>query len=169
MKTVRQGTTTDLDAIMSMVDHSRHIMRDNGNMVQWVNGYPSREVVQKDLEEGVCYVIEEDGRLVGTFAFIVGEDPTYQRIDHGSWIRNDEPYGTMHRLACAPGVNGVARCAFDWAVDQIGSVRADTHHDNGIMTHILTRYGFEYRGVIYVADGTPRDAYQLFCLDKGNK
>ncbi len=32
-----------------------------------------------------------------SFAFILGEDPTYQQID-GAWL-NDQPYGTIHRIA----------------------------------------------------------------------
>lgn len=36
--------------------------------------------------------------MVGTFCFIVGEDPTYAVIDNGKWL-NDAPYGVIHRMA----------------------------------------------------------------------
>ena len=40
------------------------------------------------------------------------------------------------------------------------SLRADTHADNKIMQHLLEKNGFTRCGVIHVADGSPRFAYQ---------
>ena len=39
-------------------------------------------------------------------------------------------------------------------------LRADTHADNKIMQHLLEKNGFTRCGVIHVADGSPRFAYQ---------
>ena len=39
-------------------------------------------------------------------------------------------------------------------------VRADTHEANRPMRRCLERAGFVYTGVITVADGTPRRAYE---------
>jgi hypothetical protein len=47
------------------------------------------------------------------------------------------------------------------STDPISTIRIDTHRDNCIMKHILTKYGFTMCGVIYLADGAPRDAYYL--------
>ena len=41
------------------------------------------------------------------------------------------------------------------------SIRIDTHKDNVIMHHILRKYGFQHCGVIFLANGDPREAYQL--------
>ena len=40
------------------------------------------------------------------------------------------------------------------------SLRADTHADNKVMQHLLEKNGFTRCGVIHVADGSPRFAYQ---------
>ena len=48
----------------------------------------------------------------------------------------------------------------DWCLRQGLPVRADTHADNKIMQHILEKNGFTKCGIIHVADGTPRIAYQ---------
>ena len=63
----------------------------------------------------------------------------------------------------APGRN-LASKMFDWAFEEvrskgINSIRIDTHRDNCIMKHILTKYGFQECGVIYLADRAPRNAY----------
>ena len=50
---------------------------------------------------------------------------------------------------------------FDWVLGFTETIRIDTHRDNVIMHHILREYGFIYCGVIYLANGDARDAYQL--------
>lgn len=159
---VRESREEDIPRIMKMYEHSRIIMRSNGNLTQWANGYPSEEAVRADIERGHNFVIEREGEIVGTFAFIIGEDPTYANIEGGEWADGPLPYGTIHRLACAEGMHGVGRCCIDWCSKKVSQLRADTHADNSIMQHILEKAKFEYRGIIYVADGTPRKAYQRF-------
>ena len=44
------------------------------------------------------------------------------------------------------------------------TIRIDTHHDNCIMKHILTKDGFTECGVIYLECGDPRDAYHYTVL-----
>ena len=93
-------------------------------------------------------------------AFIPGPDPTYARIEDGEWPNND-PYYVIHRIAVVTPGKGYARRLLDWAFKHCSTVRIDTHRDNVIMHHILRKYGFEYCGVIYLANGDARDAYQM--------
>lgn len=43
---------------------------------------------------------------------------------------------------------------------QINHLRIDTHMDNKIMQHLIIKNGFTKCGTIYVADGSPRIAYE---------
>ena len=54
---IRKSTLEDIDPILSMYDHSRSVMRADGNMTQWV-GYPQREDILEDIERGVSYIVE---------------------------------------------------------------------------------------------------------------
>lgn len=163
---VRPATEADLPAMMRMYDHSRSIMRANGNATQWTAGYPKEELISDDIRRHVSYVVEEVADpcgpplLAGCFAFIIGRDPTYTLIEEGSWEDDDVPYGTIHRLACAPSRHGIAASCLDYCDSLAPSLRIDTHADNAIMQHIAARNGFSYRGIIHIADGTPRLAYQ---------
>lgn len=168
---IRQATYGDMEALMEIFEGAKRIMRASGNLQQWNDGYPSRDVVMRDIEAGHCYVMceatdaDQTGRIIGTMALIPGPDPTYSYIE-GEWP-GDEPYYVIHRIAtAAPGKN-VARAMFDWAFEHISTksstIRIDTHRDNCIMKHILTKYGFKMCGVIYLADGAPRDAY-YYCI-----
>ena len=167
---VRKATYEDVPELMEVFGKAREIMRASGNMQQWSDGYPSEEVVRKDIEEGVCYVHcdrklnEETGkreeRIIATMAFIPGPDPTYAKIHNGQWI-DESPYYVIHRIAAAEPGHNVAFMLLDWAFLQTGNIRIDTHKDNVIMQHILDKQGFTHCGMIYLANGDPREAYQM--------
>lgn len=160
MKEIYKTTHKQIAEVMPLFDHSRAIMRNNGNLTQWANGYPSRAQIEEDIQQGASYVVVEEGKIVGTFAFYLGRDPYYAVIEEGRWQDDTVPYGTIHRLACAPGVHGIADACFDYCQRHAPTLRADTHADNTIVQHILTRWGFEYCGIVHVGDGTPSKAYQ---------
>lgn len=157
---IRLATKTDLAAIMPIFDKARAFMAANGNNKQWINGYPQQELIEKEIKSGHCYVCtDETQKVVATFCFIKGPDPTYALIEEGSWP-NDKPYYVIHRLASDGSHKGIARLCINWCFAQHPCLRADTHEDNHIMQHLLEQNGFVRCGIIYVANGTPRIAYQ---------
>ena len=159
---IRKATHDDIPALMRLFECAKGIMRASGNLHQWGVGYPSEDVVRNDIKNGVCYVVTNgaEGEIEATMAFIPGPDPTYSYIEGGEWL-NDNPYHVIHRIAVAAPGKGYAQRLLDWAFERTGTVRIDTHSDNVIMHHILQEYGFVRCGVIYLANGDARDAYQL--------
>ena len=156
---IRLSTPDDLSTIMTMIDHSRGIMRANGNNTQW-NGYPTTTTILDDIAKRIHYIIEDNGTAIGCFTLLNQPEPTYARIEGGLWLDDTTPYRTIHRLACAPGSHGVAQQAFEWSESQCASIRVDTHQDNHIMLHIIQKLGYTHCGIVYMNDGTPREAYQ---------
>lgn len=154
---IRLSKIADLPTIMAIYDEARQFMKANGNPTQWDASYPSRELIAADIAAGHSYVIEKDGVVVGTFVFVIGEDPTYEVID-GAWHAAG-PYGTIHRLASNGQVKGLARQCFDFCQERIPYLRIDTHADNQTMQAAVRRYDFQDCGTIYVADGSPRLAF----------
>lgn len=158
---VRRSNMEDIPAMMDLYAQARVFMRENGNPNQWDESYPSRELLEKDIAFGNSYIVEDDEKnLAATFAFIKGEDPTYYGIENGAWL-NHEPYGTIHRLAGNTSYHGIASGCISWCKSQIGNLRADTHEDNKIMQHLLEKNGFVRCGIIHLANGAPRIAYQF--------
>ena len=152
----------DIDAIMSCYDIARQYMRASGNHSQWINGYPSREIVAQDIAKGVSYVgVNNDGDLAMVFAFIIGDDPTYSTIECGQWL-NELPYGTIHRLASTGRQRGMLRQCVDFCMSHIANIRLDTHADNATMLNAAERLGFTRCGTIYCFDGSPRIAFQKY-------
>ncbi len=151
-----------LNSIMQVINDARKIMRANGNLTQWINGYPSAEVIQNDINQNIGYICLNNTEIVGYFSFLKGDDPepTYNIIDNGKWL-NNEPYGVIHRLASNGTTKGVAQACFDYCFTQINNIRVDTNNNNLPMQNFFKKYGFKYCGVIYVSDGSPRDAFQM--------
>ncbi len=159
--TVRSALETDLGAIMAVLDAAVGIMRASGNTRQWVDGYPSREVILADIRQGYGQVVLAGGRVVGYFAFIPSPEPTYATIYEGAWVDDERPYHVVHRIGSYPEVHGVFRTVMDWCFAHDSNIRIDTHRDNAIMQHNILKYGFRYCGIIYLLSGDERLAYQL--------
>lgn len=134
-------------------------MSSHGNPTQWGNTYPPKPLVAKDIEEGCSYVCIEQDKIVATFYYKEGRDDTYVKIYEGQWL-DDSPYGVIHRITSDGTVRGAATYCINWALNQCGNLRMDTHRDNMVMQHTLDKNGFTYCGIIYSDDGTERLAYQ---------
>lgn len=156
---IRSAEPGDLNTILHIYAYAREQMRLSGNPSQWGNSNPSPETVRKDIRQKQAYVIIHQNTICGVFVFIIGPDPTYRLIENGAWP-NDEPYGTIHRIAGNGQAKGILCTALSFCEKRIENIRIDTHADNRIMQHLLEKYGFKRCGYIYVEDGTKRIAYQ---------
>ena len=157
---IRKATYEDMPMLMDIFRNARGIMRKSGNMNQWNDSYPSEEIVRNDIENGHCTVLcKENGEIIATMAFIPGPDPTYASIYDGEWPDASD-YHVIHRIAAREPGNNAAKRLLDWAFTQTGCIRIDTHEDNVIMHHLLRKYGFRRCGIIHLANGDPREAYQ---------
>jgi RimJ/RimL family protein N-acetyltransferase len=156
---IRNTILSDLDRVMEIYEQARQYMRENGNQNQWTNGYPSIWLITEDIKEKSSYVCLDDNQIVGVFRFTLGEDPTYLKIYEGQWL-NEEPYGVIHRIASASHRTGVAAFCLNWCQSQCSNIRIDTHRDNFVMQNFLQKNGFKQCGIIYLADGAERLAFQ---------
>jgi len=111
----------------------------------------------------LLHVIEDEKGIHGVFYFYIGEDPTYGEIEDGAW-HYDATYGTIHRIA-SDGSGGILRTAVDFCAGLIDHIRIDTHHDNLVMQNAVAKLGFERSGIIHLANGSPRIAYER-CICK---
>lgn len=158
--TIRKTTEKDTLRRQEIFDLGIQYQKTHGNPNQWQPGYPGAAALRQDIEQGTGYVIEHEGRIVGTFALIPGEDPSYGSIAGGDWL-SDAPYATIHRVASDGSVKGIGDVILKYSIAQRGHVRIDTHRDNGTMQHVILKNGFQYCGVIQMANGNgARLAYE---------
>lgn len=153
---IRIASPDDLAFIERAYVHARAFMQANGNATQWPDGYPSMDIVRADLEQGHAYIVADDEGPLAVFTLAPGPDATYVEI-HGAW-RCDADYHVIHRVAAVRG-RGVARAIFSFAAEHANYLRCDTHEDNAPMRRALDSFGFRECGLITVANGTERVAY----------
>ena len=156
---IRKASPTDMAEIMQVMDAAKIIMRQSGNMHQWGDGYPSEAVIRTDIERKGGFVIEDDGMIVGYFAFLQSPEPTYAKIYEGEWADDVQPYHVVH-----PDAHGIFSSIMEFCFSHEENIRIDTHRDNTIMQHNILKHGFTYCGIIYLLSGDERLAYQKIVI-----
>ena len=161
---IRKSLPQDLSRIMEIYAFAREFMAAHGNPDQWgPTNWPPEELIRRDIADGNSYAcLDDGGRVIGTFFFIHGEniEPTYRQITDGAWL-DGSPYGVVHRIASDGSVKGIGAFCLNWAYEQCGHLRIDTHGDNIVMQSLLNKLGFVRCGTIYVEeDDFPRLAYE---------
>ena len=153
---IKRAQLKDLDVIMTMIDNGRsHIQ--TYNIPQWINGYPSKELITQDIENNRGYFLIDDNEIVGYFV-IIDYDPCYEKID-GQWFDNSS-YIAVHRTVTKYFNSGLGSKMFDEIKKEYDHIRVDTHEGNISMNKCLLKNNFKYCGVIHLADGSPRNAYE---------
>lgn len=168
-RTIKKSVVADIPVIMQLLECGRQKMRANGNMEQWADDNPKQSLIEADINNGNSYILEEEGKAVATFAFIEGPDITYNNIYEGEWKENTLPYHVIHRMASLHGTHGVFKDILEYCFERCNNIRIDTHRQNSIMRNALSKYGFEYCGIIYLLDGAERLAYQQTRIESNNK
>lgn len=167
MKTfnIRKSEYDDVKEIWEIFQEAISYFHDVG-INQWQYGYPNEDVIIDNIKEGNSYVVEEDGRIVGTCYIAQIIDPNYAYIEEGEWL-NDEAYYVIHRIAIRNAYKGkqVADLFMKKALalasaSNINNIRVDTHPENVSMQKWIARNGFEKVGVVYVGQHEKRYAYQ---------
>lgn len=161
---IRHSTERDFDRIMEIYSFARRYMAEHGNPDQWgPTNWPPEELIHSDIQDGNSYVcVNDEGTVIGTFYFIQGRDiePTYRNITDGAWL-DESPYGVVHRIAEDGSEKGIGAFCINWAFEQCGHLRIDTHSDNKVMQNLVKKLGFVHCGTIYVEeDNNPRLAFE---------
>ena len=154
---IRLATAEDIFEMKKVFDTARSFQLENG-IIQWAEGYPSKEIILKDIALDAAHVaFTKEDELIGVLSVFTEPDPTYFKIE-GEWL-NEEPYATVHRIASNGKEKGVGQNLLKWVQERHSNIRIDTHKDNQPMKHILKKLGFQFTGVIKIENGEFRDAY----------
>lgn len=161
---IELANKTDLDKLLEIYREAREFMKNSGNKTQWGDNKPSKETLERDIENKNLYKVVDFDEIVGAFALIYGEDKTYLEID-GKWL-NDEPYATLHRVASSGKARGIMSEIIKFSEEKYENLRIDTHKNNHKMLDKIRENGFTYCGVIKIDDGSPREAFQKISKNK---
>lgn len=160
---IRHTELKDLETVMAIYAQARQFMAEHGNPRQWgPRSWPPESLIRRDIEANKSYVCEENGEILAIFYYDQGVDidPTYRVIDGPGWT-SSSAYGVVHRIATSHTVKGAGAFCINWAFEQCGYLRMDTHGDNIVMQNLLKKLGFTFCGIIHIQeDNDPRLAYE---------
>ncbi|WP_286209564.1 GNAT family N-acetyltransferase [Dubosiella newyorkensis] len=161
---IRNAKSTDLEQLEQLYENARNYMHTYGNPNQWNDGHPNQKDLKEDILKEQLYIVESVDGIEGAFVYYEGIDPTYIKIE-GEWL-NEEPYAVLHKVASAGKKKRIGDTILQYGIHRSNNVKIDTHADNIPMQKCILRNGFQYAGIIYLANGDPRNAYQFSRLEK---
>ena len=160
---LRNAKPEDLPAILGCIEDAKEYQHALG-FVQWHDGYPSKALIESDIESGIGYVFCENDTVLGYCCILFGKDPAYDGII-GAW-KTDGDYGVVHRMAFSRHSRGrgLSKVAFAMIKDLLHGqgldvIRMDTQEENVVMRHVLEREGFVHCGEVAFDNG-PKLAYE---------
>ena len=127
----RGAVRADMAKILEVYARARDFMAKNGNPTQWGDNYPTPELLEEDIDTNRLFVYMINGQMQAVFAFVLGEDPTYQTIEDGQWLNDTLPYGTLHRLASAGESKGVGKAVVEWCLEHCEPARRYPRRQQG--------------------------------------
>ena len=151
-KRIHHARPEELAQIMEIYASARAFMAVNGNAEQWSDGYPQKELIQKDIEKKQLYIYEENEEINAVFVFYVGEESDYETSVTGTWA-SPKPYGVLHRIAVAKYGKGVASECMRWCYEQCHCMRGDTGQKNKSMQRLFEKNGFTQCTIIHSTSG----------------
>ena len=168
MLALRYTKLEDIERVMEIIKQAQQYFKEKG-INQWQNGYPNAKVIENDIKNGHSFVLIKNNEIVGTIAISFEGEATYNKIFEGAWKSNDN-YAVIHRIAVDQELKGfglssemIKQTELMCNKKSVRSIKVDTHEDNQAMQRSLIKNGFDYCGVIYLADGSKRVAFEK-CL-----
>lgn len=152
---IRKGTDKDIDAVAAIYEKI-HTAEEKGEaVIGWKRGiYPERETALAARHRDDLFVIEEDGRIVGTGILNSIQVDVYSE---GDWKYTADPSEVMvmHTLAIDPEMKGMGygksfvRFYEDYALEnECPYLRIDTNEKNAAARRLYQSLGYKEIGIV---------------------
>ena len=153
---IRKAVVSDFNRLMEIYAIAREYMKNSGNPNQWKDYYPEKNIVKKDIEDKISYVLEDNGYIFAVFVFIKGYEKSYELN-----FPSDKEYGIIHRVASDGSKRKIVSRIINFVKKEVPLLRIDTHEDNKTMQKVVEKLGFKRLGIIQLDDKSFRILYEL--------
>lgn len=130
---IKKASASDLEALFLIVKSCGKHLIEQG-IFQWNEEYPSKEILQNDIELQQLWKLEVANSIVGLMVLTEIEDLEYQKV---KWLIKNQKNIYIHRLAVHPNFQGkgIAQKLMDFAEkfaleNNYKSIRLDTFSQN---------------------------------------
>ncbi|NCP85197.1 MAG: GNAT family N-acetyltransferase [Bacteroidetes bacterium] len=159
----RKATLAEIPQIWEILQQAIARRKADGNN-QWQDGYPNPDVIKRDIDREIGFVLTADDLIIGYSAVLQNDEPAYAELE-GNWLTNGE-FVVVHRVAIADSHIGkglskkILRFVEEFAIqNNIFSIKIDTNFDNVPMLKIVDQLGYKYCGEVYFR-GSARRAFE---------
>ncbi len=130
---IKNATSEDIDQLYSITKSCAKNMIEKG-IFQWDEHYPSREILQKDIDLQQLWKLEDTDTIIGLIVLTENIDEEYKNV---KWLTENHNNLFVHRLAINPHLQGkgYAQKLMDFAENfarerNYKSIRLDTFSKN---------------------------------------
>ena len=162
---IEKASNIDLEKMYAITKSCGKQMIENG-IFQWNELYPSKEVLQKDIELQQIWKLTNSNNIVGIIVLTEIEDKEYKNVE---WLTENIKNLYIHRLAVAPKFQGkgCAQALMNFAEDyakenNYKSVRLDTFSQNKRNQHFYEQRNYTRLESIYFPS---QSAFPFYCYE----
>lgn len=162
MLKIRPAQLDELDDVFDIVRKAITYM-DNLRIFQWDKFYPTREILQSDIEQDQMQLIEDEGSIAGFITLTDKQPQEYQTVD---WSYSGRVM-VVHRLTVDPARQrkGFATQLMDYAekralADGYNTIRLDVFTQNPAAKALYVSRGYRKSGTVRFRERV------FFCYEK---
>lgn len=163
---ITKALVLDLEKLYSITKSCAKQMIAKG-IFQWNENYPSKEILQKDIELQQIWKLEEKGTIIGVIVLTEIEDKEYQDV---KWLTRNNNNLYIHRLAIKPEYQrkGYAQELMNFAENyalqnNYNSIRLDTFSKNKRNQKFYKKRNYKKLGNIYFCN---QSEFPFYCYEK---
>jgi ribosomal protein S18 acetylase RimI-like enzyme len=162
MSTIRLARIEELDSVHNLVQEAiRHM--DNQGIPQWDGIYPSKAILNADIENRQMHLIEVEGRVAGLIVINENQSPEYAGV---GWKHSGRVL-VVHRLTIHPDYQRrkLASHLMDFAEEMAAAenydcIRLDAFTLNPAAYTLYENRGYRRAGIVRFRKG------DFFCFEK---
>jgi predicted amidohydrolase/GNAT superfamily N-acetyltransferase len=162
---IEKGNSKDLDMLFDIYQKGKADLEQKG-IFQWTNNYPTRSIIQSDLEKGVLYVLKNGLEILGAINISEEQEPEYEQE---TWAFDSTKILVIHRLVVDPVKqrNGYARklmnFAEGYAVENgYSTIRLDAYSQNKRVIEFYEKRSYVICGSV----NFPERQHPFYCMEK---
>lgn len=163
---IAKATHSDLENLFSITKRcGKHMI--NQCIFQWNDFYPSKEILQKDIELQQIWKLEIENKIIGIIVLTEIEDAEYDNV---KWLTEHCKNLYIHRLAIDPSFQGkgyaqkLMNFAENYAIkNKYASIRLDTFSQNKRNQQFYKQQNYIQLEAIYFPN---QSEFPFYCFEK---
>ena len=160
-----KGQLSDLEQLFTVYINGKKELEKNG-IYQWVDSYPTKEIIENDITKGVLFVLKNGTEIIGAINISEEQEPEYQSIN---WEFDNSKVLAVRRLVINPKHQrkGYAQKLMDFAENfaeenNYSSIRLDAYSQNERVINFYKKREYFIRGNV----NFPERSYPFHCMEK---